>query len=323
MKRIVVMALAVLSTTAAAFAADLRGSWTGSSEERGKIHLNLVRRHNQNGHTWKVSEFTGLTDAQIQASTQTPVAFSVRREAGVVNFEGTFKEGYGGGQFTFSPNRGYLDSLRALGVTSEDDDSEKEIDEHLLALALHDVSTAFIRSMQAIGYRESLEKYMAMRIFRINPELVAELRSLGFDKLDTDDLISSQVHGVTPQYVREMRAAGYTKLSMEELVSTRIHRVTPEFRKEMAALGYDKLDLDELTSFRIHRVTPEFVRELRSLGYANLSADDLLSMRIHRVTPEFIRELREAGYSNVPVDKLLAMRIHGIDATFVKKMNKD
>jgi predicted metallopeptidase len=323
MKRIAIVVLILLIGSSSALAADLRGSWTGSSEEAGKIYLNLVRKNNNNGHTWKVADFAGLTDAQIQATTQTPVAFTLRREAGTVSFEGTFKEGYGGGQFTFSPNRQYIETLRSLGVTAEDEfRREKDIDEHLLALALHDVSTSFIRSMQEIGYVVGLDKYIAFRIFGVSPALVAELRSLGFEKLSADDLISSRIHGVSPHYIREMRAAGYRDLSMDELVSTRIHGVTAEFRKQMAALGYGDLGLDTLTSFRIHGVTAEFIRELRDLGYSNISADDLVSMRIHGVTPGFIRELREAGYSKVPVEKLVSMRIHGIDAKFVRKMNE-
>jgi hypothetical protein len=311
-----------LFVIAAPAAAEIRGSWTGSSEDGERIHLSISRRHNQNSQTMRVSEFAGLTGSQILSATVTPVQFALQREAGSISFEGTFRDGYGGGQFSFTPNRRYLEAIRSLGVPAEDLEGSESLDETLMQLALHDVSTAFIRSMQAEGYRVSLEKYVAMRIFRVTPELVREFRAVGFDKVSADDLISSQIHKVTPAYAREMRAAGFSELSLDQLVSSRIHKATPEFVAEMKALGYDSLDFDDVISFRIHKVTPEFVRELRELGYSGISADKLVAMRIHRVTPSFIRELKEAGYANVPVDKLISMRIHGIDVDFVKKMNK-
>ncbi len=320
MKRFVLVVLALFITTTAA-AEDIRGSWTASSEDGSKMYLSISRRHSQNGQTMNVADVKGLTATQIRADASTPVQFTLQREAGTVSFEGSFRDGYGGGQFSFSPNRKYFDTIRSLGVEPEDLGRGKTDDEELLQLALHDVSTAYIRSMQAEGYRVALEKYVAFRIFRVTPELVREFRSLGFTKLDADDLVSSQVHKVTPDYVRNMRAT-FGNLSLDELVSSRIHKATPEFAAEMKALGYGSMEFDDLIAFLIHRVTPEFIRDLRELGYSKISSDDLVAMRIHRVTPEFIRELREAGYDKVPVEKLIAMRIHGIDAKFVRKMNK-
>ena len=239
-----------------------------------------------------LSQFSGLTEAQVRAETQTPVQFTMNREAGTMALEGTFKGGYGGGQFTFTPNRRYLDDIRALGVDTSDFTDDRDIDDHLMAAAIQDISTSYVKSMQAIGYRVGLDKYLEMRIFNVTPQLVDELRALGFAKIDADDLVASQIHGVTPNYIREMRAAGYTNL-----------------------------DLENLVAFRIHGVTAAFIRELRDLGYKDVAADDLVAMRIHGVTPSFIRELKDAGYEHIPVEKLIEMRIHGIDARFVKRMN--
>jgi len=322
MKRFAIAAVAVLITVAAS-AEDIRGAWTASSEDGDKIHVNMSRRHHQNGRTMRVADFRGLAASQILSASSIPVQFALNRDAGTVAFEGSFRDGYGGGQFSFAPNRQYLDALRSLGVQSEELGRDEKLEEELLQLAVNDVSTAYIRSMQAEGYRVPLEKYVAFRIFRVTPELVREFRALGFDKIEADDLISSQVHKVTPAYVREMRAAGFGKLSLDELVSSRVHKATPEFLAEMKTLGYGDIDYDEMISFRVHKVTAEFIRELRELGYSNIAADDLIAMRVHRVTPKFIKELREAGYSNVPIEKLISMRVHGIDANFVKKMNKE
>ncbi len=327
-KRIATLTLLVsLLTAASALAAGFEGSWTASSSEKkgGYLQLNMTHRpHSMNGNTMALSKFSGLTSAQVEAATTTPVRFSMNREAGNIAFEGTFRNGNGAGQFTFTSNPAFLDSMRALGVdvTPESNrrgrkhDDEEEL---LYAYVLHDVSTAFVKSMIAEGYRVPLHKYLELRIFDITPEYIREMRGLGFRDISGDELVASRIHRVTPDYVRSMRAAGWN-LNLDELQSTSIHGATPEFAEEMKKMGYANLDIDELVSFRIHRVTPQFIRDLRQLGYEKIDADDLVSMAIHRVTPEYIRELKSAGYSRIPVEKLISMRISGVDAQFLRKM---
>jgi hypothetical protein len=317
--RILTLTLAVCLLATAAYA-DIEGAWTAAGDQKrpDKLYMNITRgRFHNMGTTMRLADFGGLTRAQIDADAMTPVQFVMRREAGNVAFEGTFRRTKGAGQFTFTPDRAYINAIRSLGVAFDLDRDDSE-EENLFQLALHDVSTAFIKSMQAEGFKVSLEKYLQMRIFDITPEYIREMRSLGYKNIDDEELVASKIHRVTPEYIRKMRAAGWD-LTLDELQSSSIHGATPEFAAEMKKLGYD-LDFDDLVSFRIHRVTAEFIHELGKLGYNKVSADDLVSMRIHRVTPDFIRELAAAGYHKVPVEKLVAMRIHNIDVNYLKKM---
>jgi hypothetical protein len=292
MKRIILIFVLILLAITTARAAELRGVWTAHSDSVDSVDMRLSREHNQHGETMKLSSFSGLTDAQIGALSETPVHFRLEREAGTVAFEGSFKMRDGVGHFVFTPNAAYLTAIRNLGVSTDDLESKADrTDETLFELALLDVSTSYIRSMQAEGYRETARKYMEMRIFRVTPELVRELRSLG-----------------------------YRDVPAQKLIEMQIHRASPQFIRDLAAVGYHDVPIGELVNFRIHRVTPESIRQYRSLGYDHLIPEQLVTMSIHRVTPDFIREMKDAGYSDVPVDKLVSMRIHGIDATFVKKM---
>lgn len=320
MKRtLTISALLLFALAATASAQSMHGSWTANASDStpGRLQMNVSRGGSQHfGHSMNLSDFTGLSGAQVNSSAAAPVQFQLVRDAGTLSFEGTFRNGDGAGQWTFAPSRGYSATLRSLGVDFDRD----EEDDQMLTLAMLDVSSDYIRSMQAIGYREDLGKYISMRIFKVTPELVAELRSLGYDHLSADELVSMRVHKVTPDYIRQMRAAGWN-LSAEELMSSRIHQATPEFAEEMKKLGYN-LKFDDLIAFRIHRVTADFIRELHELGYDRVSADNLVAMRIHRVTPEYIKELKAAGYSNIPVSKLINMKIHRIDAKFINDMNQ-
>jgi hypothetical protein len=283
MRRSLILALFFFLAAFAARAAQ-HGSWHLSDRTDGRMQIDLLSDHNRNSNPIARTAFSGLTDAQIESGTETPVDFRMLREAGTLHFTGTFLRGDGVGRFTFEPNAAYAATLRSLGVSAGDLDDDK-----LFSLAVHDVSSAFIKEMQALGYKEDLDRYIAFRI-----------------------------HGATPQFVRDLNALGY-RPDGEELVAFRIHGVSPEFVKGMKELGVTDLGTDNVVALRIHGASIEYVRDLRDLGYPNLSADDLIAMRIHGVSPSYIRDLKNAGYSNIPVEKLVDMRIHGIDAEFVKR----
>jgi hypothetical protein len=312
----------LVSAVAVSASAATHGAWTATTdgERAGFVQMNMVRKDSTWGNTMAIASLTGISASQMNGSGASPVSFELRRDAGVIHFEGTFRNGDGAGQFDFTPNRDYVATLRSLGVDMTADRGDDE-EASLFRLAMHDVSAQFIRDMQALGYREPIDTYVRFRIHGVTPTTVREFNALGFRNLDADDLVRSQIHGATPQYVRDMRAAGFTGLSMEELVRSRIHGATPEFIRVMRDRGYGDLPMDSYVRFRIHGVSPEFVDALRPLGYTKVDADDLVRMRIHGVTPEYIREMQAAGYKNVPVDELVRMRIHGVDGEFARKAN--
>jgi hypothetical protein len=324
MKRTLTLTLVVSLCLAASAFAEIDGAWTASRDEKRpeRLYVNITRGHFHNtGSTYRLSDFSGLTDAAVDAATMTPVQFQMRREAGTLSFEGTFRKGKGAGQLTFAPNRGYIEAVRNLGVEFNLDRHGKDHseEEDLFTLALHDVSTSFIRTMQAEGFKVPLEKYLEMRIFDITPQYIKEMRSLGFGDISNKELVESKIHRVTPEFVRSMRAQGWD-LTLNQYQNAAIHGATPEFAAELKKAGYPNLSHNDIVNFRIHRVTPEYIQELRELGYKDIPAHKLVEMRIHRVTPEFIREINAAGYAGVPVSKLIQMRIAGIDGKYLKKM---
>lgn len=79
------------------------------------------------GKTYRRAEFTGLSDAAIDAETRTDVRFELRREAGTIAFEGSFRRGRGAGQFTFTPDRAFIATLRKMNLRLEDLDAGEAI----------------------------------------------------------------------------------------------------------------------------------------------------------------------------------------------------
>ena len=313
MKRIGLAVLMVLAMVRVCAAKDIAGAWTAVQKDdpgRGFQFMMNLDDDGNIGRGYQRTDFAGLSAEQVAAKVSTPVSFDLKREAGTIHFEGTFRNGRGAGDFTFTPDFSFARRLREVGV---DFDAERGDEaQRLFQLTTNDLTIDFIRSMQAIGYRESLEQYIAFRIVRVDPDYVKAMNEVGFRHLSADKLVETKIHGATPDYIKEMRSHG-EDLSLDDYIQSRIFRVTPEFADEMKKLGYAGLDHDQMVAFRIHGVTPEFVGELKKLGYDRVSADNLLAMRIHGVTPEFIKKADGAARRKVSVDRLIEMRIFNID----------
>lgn len=322
MRRILLIVyLFIIGVTMPTHATDaLHGSWHARMTNDHAVQLSLSYQRNSEsnnewGHTVELADFTGLTATQIHSSGNTPVKFTLVRGAGTITLDGIFGDGDGGGRFSFTPNPKYVEELHSLGVSASQLD-----DEELFSLAILDVSSQFIRDMQAVGYRVSLEDYKRFRIHGAGPQFVRDMQAAGYRDLSAEDLIRFRIHGVSAEYVRSMKDLGYQP-SAEDLIRFRIHGVSPELVKTLNALGYSNVSSEDLVRFRIHGVSPEYLHELKDLGYTP-NAEDLVRMRIHGVSAEFIRSLKDVGYANIPVEKLIEMRIHGIDAKYLKAMSK-
>jgi hypothetical protein len=238
------------------------------------------------------------------AWTASGVRFTLKRDAGTIVFRGDFDNGRGAGDFTFTPDAGFVAAMQARDRSLTSDD--------VLRLAIHDVSRAYIQAVEAQGYEKlPLDDLVKMRIHGVDADYIAAFRKAGFDKLSVDDLVKTRIHGVSPAFIREVRELGFKDVRLAELIRMRIHGVSTAFVKELRALGYTDVDVDDLVKMRIHGVTPEFIRELKEVGYGSVRQEALVRFRIHGVTAEFIREVQQAGFKNMTPDELVEFSIHG------------
>ena len=139
-----------------------------------------------------------------------------------------------------------------------------------------------------------------------------EMKSIGFDDIDSDKQFSMALMDVSVAFAKEMKAERLTGLDTDKLVAFRIFNVNAEFVEALRKEGMDIRSSDNLVAFRIHGVSPEMVRALHQSGYQP-SEDELVAMRIHGVTPEFVSNLRARGMKDLTIDQLVNLRIHGID----------
>src|SRR5215831_11258751 len=253
-----------------------------------------------------VAELRGLTGAAVAAD-GAATRFALVREAGVISFEGWFKNQSGSGHFSFSPNPAFVSDMRALGYDSL---SSK----NLFFMAVHDVNTRFISELNALGYEHpAIDRLIAMRIHGVTIEFITDLKSAGYDQVSIDKLIAMRIHSVSSEFMLELKGLGYVEVSIDNLIAMKIHNVTSGFIRQVAEFGYGQPPVDKLIAMKIHGVSLDFLQSLRSLGYDTVPADQLVSMRIHAVTPEYIEKMKSRGIRDLSVDQLIRLRIQGIE----------
>jgi hypothetical protein len=289
------LALALVSLLAVTQAASgqqtLTGEWTASfdPEKPNRIQLNFERRNNrggrnQTGQGYDFAELQGLT--REQAASGGAVRFSLVREAGRIDCEGSFQNGKGSGTFRFTGNQGFLSAMKGRGFDFAES-SSKRGDE-----------------------RDTEERLFAAATLNVTTSLADDLLSAGFGKLDTEDLFKAAIFKVDSRFAREMKSSGFGDLDMEELVKARIFKIDPDYARQVAQMGFGDQSLESLVQMKIFKVTPEFIAEAKNEGLTNLSVHDLVQMRIFKIDAAFIREARAEGVP-LEVGKLVERRIHG------------
>jgi hypothetical protein len=254
------------------------GEWTAtvSSKDNSKIQLNFERKsakhgRNQMGQSFEFSDLQGLT--REQALSGGPVNFSLVREAGRIDMEGSFQNGKGSGTFRFTGNPSFISAMKSRGFDfeSNQDDEDRDSESRLFAATTLNVTTA----------------------------LADDLSSAGLGKLQVEDLFKAAIFKVNSQFAREMKASGFQDLGMEELVKARIFKVDAEFARQVSQMGFDKEPFESLVKMQIFKVTPEFITEMRNEGLNDLHIEDLVKLRIFKIDTDFIRAAKADG---VPLD---------------------
>jgi hypothetical protein len=278
----------------AAAQATLTGEWTAKvksetarPEEADKIHLSFERRterghKSQMGSSYAYNELQGLTRQQALAGGA--VRFSLVREAGTIECEGSFQNGKGSGTFRFTGSQSFVAAMKGRGFDFEKETSDRG------------------------DGREPEHRLFAATTLNITTALADDLLSADFGKLEVGDLFKAAIFKVDSKFMREMKASGFPGLGMEELVKARIFKIDADFVREMARMGFDKEPFESLVKMRIFKITPEFINEARGEGLTDLSVEELVKMKIFNINAEFIRKARAEGAA-LDIEELVRRRI--------------
>jgi hypothetical protein len=266
----------------------ISGDWTAKVKQTDKgpvlwLSLNHVsdrgKDRSQMSCDFPLQDFTGLNP-----NANSNVQFTLRREAGVVFFDGLFKDGRGVGDFRFTPNDGFIATMRNLGY-------DNLTAEKLFSMAVLDVSTSYVN----------------------------ELKSLGYDKLSLDKLFGLRALGVTAAFIKEAQDWGFGKLSADELIEIKAMGINPDYIRSMKSLGFDDLSLKKVIELKALGVNEDYVKEMRSVGLENIPVNKLIEMKAMGITADYVKKMRDLGLKNVSINELIQIKATGADKILARE----
>ncbi len=272
----------LLGTLAPALADEYTGTWTlEHSSQPGSVQLGLrYQKITATGNSeWDESrsvawtDLHGITNADLDSNGEQK-SFSVGRDAGTFQAQGSLSHGHGAGTWTFAPSASFGEQLRRRGI----------------------------------GSPSSLQQFeFAMSGFQLST--LDQLLASGFQRPSIADLVSMMEHGVSDRYIQEMRGLGLRPNSAQTLIKMRDHGVGSSFATAVMK-AFPGTSVDTLIELRDHGVGTSYMQEIARLGL-RVSADDLIRLRDHGVSSSFIERMRSHGYTHLSVDELIRLRDSG------------
>jgi hypothetical protein len=263
--------------TSGQWTADVKNAAGDDIQFELKSSSNNGRSEYSSGRTMKISDFQGLNIADITAAAKTNVSFSLVREAGTINFQGTFSQGLGAGFWKFTPN------------------------------------ASFISALQSRGYNNLTESDLVRAAFsNLTIKYTDELRAAGYDKITFDNLARAASHKITVAYINELRSLGYKDVTMDDVIRANNHEIDANYLNDLRSMGFEKVTLDDAIRLKNHEITSAYLSELKSEGFLNVSADDAIRAKNHDITADLIRRAKAQGYTNVGLDELIRLNNRGL-----------
>src|SRR6202007_1849260 len=155
----------------------ISGDWTAKVKQTDKgpalwmsLNRNTDKRNGgfQRNTEIPLHDFTGLNP-----NANSSVQFTLAHDAGTVFFEGLFKDGRGVGDFRFTPNSGFIATMKNLGYDGLTTDK-------LFTMAVLDVSANFINEMKSIvSDRPDLDQLIGLRALGVTTAFAREAQDWG------------------------------------------------------------------------------------------------------------------------------------------------
>ncbi len=173
---------------------------------------------------------------------------------------------------------GYLDELRAAGLTNLDADS--------------------VIALKSVG---------------VTGDYIREMRAAGIGQLTARELVALKSVGVTPDYVSMMRNAGLAASDARGWTELKSVGVTPDYASALRTAGIRAIDTRTLVELKTMDVTPAYIGDLANAGYAHLAAREYGELKSVGVDGAYIERLAQHGFTKLPIHKLVEFKAMGID----------
>lgn len=290
--------------------ADNPGLWSAVIHG-DKVRIEFGGMHWSSTATFDLSELGTLPTGK-------PGAFTVRRDAGTVTFNGSFDGNRGHGTYAFEQDAGFRSYLAQEGFSDVSDNL-------MIHLYFTNINKAWFGYVRQNGYTGiTMEELKRLATRDMNQEHLAKyidvFKKDNYGHVSLDMIVRLCDHGATPTFINRIRDLGYTDLSLETAVRLVDHGVNADFIEDMKKAGQKNLSLNEAIELRDHGVSVEYIHGLADAGYPNVTPQEARELVDHGVQADFIKEMRELGFKDMSLDDARRLVDHGVSVDFVKRM---
>lgn len=287
-----------------------------------KINIEFKSDDDDDNRRWSSSSTFNLSDFPNLPRTEKGT-FSVKREAGTVEFNGKFDEDQGFGKYKFTPNKDFKSFIEFKGIENMEDDE-------YFSFFMMDVKKQYVQFLNDNGFKNlTKNQIISMSAFKIDADYINFWKKIGYTDITPNNLVSLKSLKIDSVYVNDIRKAGYTDLTLQQLISFKVQRIDGKYinsirkAKLKPSNGNDpaneeKPSPNEIVRSKVMKIDTNYIASVRDAGYQDLSSNTLVSLKSQNVSPEYIKSLQDIGLKNLPLSTLISLKSQGITAEYIK-----
>jgi beta-lactamase regulating signal transducer with metallopeptidase domain len=334
---------------------DTEGYWFATIKG-DKISFQFKRDEDENSSmnnsSFPLSEFPNLPKG-------TAGTFTVKREAGTMEFNGKFDGNQGMGKYKFVADKQY-------GTYMTNETGDQLDDKDLMVFFFLDIKKSYVQMLKSQGYpKVKKDDLIPLVALNINKEFISSIKSNGYSNIGLDDLIPLKSLGIDGNYIKEIKSAGYPNITVEQLITFKAQGIDQAYIKKMEqmpgkenksnerntkntnksvekdaddivtfkalgidaefinsfkSVGFESMSKDELVPMKALGITPEYVKSFQDMGYSDIEPHDLPGLKSQNVTPDFIKGFHALGFKNIPLNQVISLKAMNVDSAYITKM---
>jgi hypothetical protein len=267
------------------------GTWQATLDGE-QMTVQFFDHHGDRSSQFQLSELKGFFENDS-------CTFSLAREAGTLQFTGSFKGNQGLGHYEFVGDQSYRDLMSKAGILIKDE-------EELMTFFLLDITNAYVQLLKGKGYTELMKR---------------DLTSLAFygvgkagnqDKLDVLESEPESEQELKPMPEPEPKPEPEDTDLLGVLINSKMVEITDEYIKDFHNRGYKNIPPGTLINFKSVGVTPDYIKSFEDAGYRDIPYGTIIKFKLVGVTPEFIKSFEDAGFKNVPYSAFVNLKSTGV-----------
>jgi hypothetical protein len=286
--------------------------------------------HNMNGSSFSLAELPNLP-RNGQGD------FSLKRDAGTMEFTGRFDGDQGMGRYKFTADPTFADYLKGQGIEPGDDEDR-------MVLFFVNASRSYVADLKAEGYSSiSRNDLIPLAALKVDRDYIRSLKSAGMENISLHDLIPLRSLGVDKAYIEDIRKV-YPNVSASRLISLKAQGVDSKYINDVRSSGSGRAFRD--TGYRgrpddgsaskskskdkqkekdkdrsRERDDEDRVRErTNEVGSNNVELNEIISMKALGVDEAYIRSIRDAGFPDLPIKRIIGFKALGITSAYISDL---